>query len=143
MANYKPRKCEVCGKEYIPTKISQRCCSKACSLKRWKSMNPEYCAPPREIKKCIICGTEFMPKRTSHICCSKKCTMQRNKETQLINDRLFREAQKAQEAMPESNHDAIAQLTIEATEQGLSYGQLEAKRWAEKNGFRLRKMQTL
>ena len=128
---FEPRKCEVCGKEYIPTKKSQRCCSKACSLKRWKLMNPEYCAPPREIRKCIICGNEFMPIRSNHVCCSKKCTSKRNKETQLLNDRAINEIRKAQEAMPESNHDAIAMLTIAARAEGLSYGQYEANKRAK------------
>ena len=24
--NYEPRRCEICGKEYIPTRSNQRCC---------------------------------------------------------------------------------------------------------------------
>ena len=127
MAKHEPRKCVVCGKEFVPTKSNQLCCSKNCSLKRWRSNNPEYCAPPREIKNCIICGKEFMPIRSGHVCCSKKCTNKRNKETQRQNDAMYREMYKAQKAMPQSLHKERADITIAARKEGLSYGQYVAK----------------
>ena len=85
----------------------------------------------KEIKKCIICGNEFQPLRTGHICCSQKCSRKRNAMVteQTKKNRYYeqQQMQKVQEAMPKSNHDAIADIAIIARSQGLSYGQYVAK----------------
>lgn len=126
--------CEVCGKEF-ETKQGSTCCSNKCHQKRWRINNGIGII--RENRKCIICGTEFKPYREGHVCCSKKCSQKRNKEIQRKNYAEHEEQRKASEAMPESNHKAIADLTCEAWDkERLSYGQYEAKRYMEKMGYK-------
>ena len=83
------------------------------------------------LKICEICGTEFETNRTNKICCSKKCQVKRNciVTEQQRKNRYYEEKQKnlIKEAMPKSNHDAIANIAIAARKEGLTYGQYVAK----------------
>ena len=79
------------------------------------------------IKKCIICGNEFTTNRDAQLCCSKKCSLIRNNEVAKENYKLHEASRKVQKKMPPSNHDAIADIAIEARKQGLTYGQYVAK----------------
>lgn len=126
---FEPRKCVVCGTEFMPRREEHICCCSKCSQKRWRIMNGLFFES--DMKKCVICGTEFLQKSTRHICCSEKCQRKRNamisKEPQKKRYHEQREKQKAQEAMPESNHKAIADIAIAARAEGLTYGQYVAK----------------
>lgn len=126
------RKCIVCGKEFTPSKVYARCCSGKCSQKNWRIEHGQ-CRKNFEGKKqkCIICGKEFTPYRSEHICCSPECSKKRNYQvTSTRKKQQYRdmvEKKKAMEAMPKSNHDAIANIAIEARKHGMSYGEYVGK----------------
>lgn len=43
MKNYEPRRCEICGKEYVPKRSDQRCClAPECKKERHKLNYIEY-----------------------------------------------------------------------------------------------------
>ena len=57
------RKCIVCGKEFVPTKSNQLCCSRKCRDKNSKYKRGSYC---------IECGKFFQAKSNTKFC-SKEC----------------------------------------------------------------------
>ena len=124
--------CVVCGKEIESKRSVSLCCSRKCYNKWWRMRNPKESRP---LQKCIICGTEFQPLRKGHICCSQKCRRKRNAivTEQTKKNKYYEEVQrkKVREAMPESNHKAIADIAIAARAEGLSYGQYEANKRAK------------
>ena len=124
--------CEICGTEFETNRTNKICCSDRCSQKRWRIQKKNQGKNGvGEIRKCIICGNEFKSKSKNHICCSKKCQVKRNciVTEQQRKNRYYEEKQKnlIKEAMPKSNHDAIANIAIAARKEGLTYGQYVAK----------------
>lgn len=85
----------------------------------------------REPRNCVICGKEFIPINKNNICCSPVCTKKRNYQVNEVTrkeryDNLAH-LMKVQADMPPSNHDAIANIAIEARKHGMTYGQYVAK----------------
>ena len=131
MEELRMKKCLVCGKEFQPKKITKVCCSERCAQKKWRMSNGYQ--NEKENKKCIICGNEFKPIRESQLCCSETCRRKRNDEVKKKRYSEDVEKKRAKKAMPESNHDAIARIAIEARKLGMSYGQYVAKYMWEKD----------
>ena len=71
------KKCVVCGREFIPHRGSQICCSPPCSCKRALQVEAERAAArrkPREIRKCEYCGEEYEAKNPQQKFCSTACS---------------------------------------------------------------------
>lgn len=121
------KKCVVCGKEF-ETKLEYAvCCCVKCSQKKYRSEHKTE----KQNANCVICGKEFVPLRAGHICCSPECSRKRNYQVNSVHKRQKyaddAAIKRAREAMPKSNHDAIADIAIVARSQGMSYGQYVAK----------------
>lgn len=77
------------------------------------------------IKICKICGKEFEAK-TCAVCCSEKC---RKKNNSLLSQANYektyipKKTKRKRKDNAKSNYNAIRDLTIEAREHGMSYGQ--------------------
>ena len=79
---YPAKICEQCGKEYWPTRPSQKYCSKECGRahENFVRMNrdPAEKEGHRFFKRqCVVCGKEFWPSGPNSICCSDECRKQR------------------------------------------------------------------
>ncbi len=60
--------CQVCGKEFIPYRSSQKYCSKECQQKaRNAKRSPKY------MRNCLFCGKEFVTGRSDQVYCCKGC----------------------------------------------------------------------
>lgn len=73
---YPPRKCKVCGNQYIPHQHSQMYCSVPCQNRANNCQRkglPVTPLPPREPIKCPVCGTVFVPERYNTKYCSRTC----------------------------------------------------------------------
>jgi len=71
MRQYKPRVCELCGKEFIPTASNQRFCPE-CKTTARKLYDYNYqrtVRRPDRIKICARCGKEFYAKRLKEKYC--------------------------------------------------------------------------
>jgi predicted RNA-binding Zn-ribbon protein involved in translation (DUF1610 family) len=71
MRQYKPRVCELCGKEFIPTTSNQKFCSE-CKTTARKLYNYNYqrtVVRPDRIKTCARCGKEFYAKHLNEKYC--------------------------------------------------------------------------
>lgn len=101
-----PRKCALCGNEFVPKHVDSRfCCVKCyrkhyqrthrdvfCRIsKKWRENNPEAMKRMRERiaerkrgkiveKACPQCGTVFMPKSRRQKFCCNKCAMRHSVE---------------------------------------------------------------
>ena len=76
-----PRKCIVCGKEFIPRNSLQRRCSPECSLRRGPA--GKAAKKPSAVKRtkiCVVCGKEFAAVGGNRICCSPECSIIRGRE---------------------------------------------------------------
>jgi hypothetical protein len=60
----KPRICESCGKEYLPTHWYQKNCNRQCFLDSVHRM---------KMKICPVCNKEFKQTRREQVFCSRKC----------------------------------------------------------------------
>ena len=79
---YPAQMCEQCGKEYWPTRPSQKYCSKECGRVHEAFVRMNRDPAEREGHKffkrqCVICGKEFWPSGPNSICCSDECRKQR------------------------------------------------------------------
>lgn len=106
------KKCKYCGKEFITNGYGLYC-SEECKLEFTKNIR----ANARYKKTCAICGKEFIS--NSHVtkCCSDECKA-KNKQNWQKNyrDKTYKERKKSR----------FNELSREARERGLSYGQLQA-----------------
>ena len=74
--------CEQCGKEYWPTRPSQKYCSKECGRAHEAFVRMNHDPAEKEGHKffkrqCVVCGKEFWPSGPNSICCSDECRKQR------------------------------------------------------------------
>lgn len=71
----KPKKCEYCGKEFMPVSPQQKYCSKKhCQLNgKYKLLTITPGKAANGERQCQYCGKWFLPKHGSPICCSHKC----------------------------------------------------------------------
>lgn len=74
------------------------------------------------IKICKICGKEFETNRNK-ICCSKACMRENNRLLCADNNNKV----KAEKTRVKRNMKSIIDLTVEAREHGMSYGQYVAQ----------------
>ena len=87
------------------------------------------CAPFKKI--CETCGKEFYTKNRIAKCCSSSCSSKRNNKKRRELDRKTREEKREKLNSPKAVLN-IDKLTIMARESGLTYGQLQARKYAEK-----------
>lgn len=77
------------------------------------------------IRECKICGKPFEASR-SRVCCSDKC-IKKNKSllSQANYEKTYipKKTKRKRKDNAKSNYNAIRDLTIEAREHGMSYGQ--------------------
>ena len=78
------RKCEFCGKDYMPIMVNQRYCSKDCRLEADRQAKIEA-RKITQTKECEWCGKEFMPNTKGRKYCSNECA----KEAQYIACKEF------------------------------------------------------
>ena len=76
-AKRKPVACPICGKEFMPAKVNQKCCSHECSRRYWHRVSIAQVtarrAEARGVRKCEWCGKEFAPKHSNARFCSQSC----------------------------------------------------------------------
>lgn len=83
-----PRRCIICGKEYVPFRNDQECCSKKCGKKRDNMKATKRRIELRERKKttleervCPVCGETFIPRVANQVVCGKEvCKKKRHSE---------------------------------------------------------------
>lgn len=79
---YPAQICEQCGKEYWPTRPTQKYCSKECSKAHEGFVRMNRDPAEKEGHKffkrqCVVCGKEFWPSGPNSICCCEECRKQR------------------------------------------------------------------
>lgn len=79
---YPAQICEQCGKEYWPTRPSQKYCSKECGRAHEAFVRMNRDPAEKEghkffKKQCVVCGKEFWPSGPNSICCCDECRKQR------------------------------------------------------------------
>ena len=73
--------CDYCGKEYKPSRISQRFCCNACYRKWNNSHKKGYERKIQAKKYCEICGKIFVPLKHNQRTCSVDCRTILQKQT--------------------------------------------------------------
>lgn len=70
---YKPRKCIICGKKYMPTNSRQKCCGEKCSKKNLQNYFHKRNGTTLKKRVCTICGKSFETYDHRKINCSESC----------------------------------------------------------------------
>lgn len=78
------------------------------------------------IRQCKICGKEFESNGTPAKCCSKECMAENNRRRSREQNKERWQAEKAKRRKKYSNRQQIVDLTVEARQHGMSYGQYVA-----------------
>ena len=126
------RKCNYCGKKFMPTVKTNIYCSTDCQYENRKKRQRE--GKEGELAKipkrpCIICGTIYQPKRANGTCCSDKCRRKHYKKMQTISSKKLQEKKKAEELMAKikvqekRKNSPLVEMNAKARELGMSYGQ--------------------
>lgn len=104
------RECVVCGKTFVTGDSRKIMCSRYCQKLRTKDLNETIID-----ELCPVCGTYFSKKRTSkRKTCSEECAV-------TLRANSVRETKKKKK-------NSLEKLVSEASEKGISYGQLQAQR---------------
>lgn len=131
-------KCKICGKEFEKTQKqwAKKYCSQKCALEgrrrngRFRQGNyaEKSLADGLSTFVCAWCGEEFRHVRKKKYC-SKKCQA----EADRMSQRKSRQKYKITKRNKQSENWAVelAKINEKARSQGLSYGQLEGKKYAE------------
>ena len=103
--------CVICGKPLSKRAIRRGavCCGASCAAKNRPS-RARVCV-------CVNCGREFVGGSVLALYCSKRCGIEYRKKASMP---------------PESRLSQIDKISAEARDAGLSYGQLQARRYLEK-----------
>ena len=114
-----PRQCRKCGKMFVPVHSAMIYCSDDCRPKKGSTVDYQP-------MKCIICGEVFTPSNKRQQWCSTKCyrKIQREKSKAKNQDEM---------TMVCSDGDRIDDLERVAREQGVTYGMLRAKEYADRH----------
>lgn len=69
-----PRKCKICGRDFIAKRSNHECCSAKCNhINQYKKRHPDMNAWRTEVRKCALCGNDFVPKKKRQKFCSEHC----------------------------------------------------------------------
>ena len=77
-------------------------------------------------RKCEICGNEFTTNRTNTVCCSKECQIRSNRK--MNGESCLKYVKKKRE---QYKGKSITEIAVEASKEGLTYGQKQAQEYAE------------
>jgi hypothetical protein len=126
--------CKVCGEEMGSKKTAY--CSKECAAEGNRMNSRRYTSLKQkqyETRVCKMCGKKFQAnKGQTTNCCSKQCLAEQVSITS--KGRIKYERDYEPYIMRESHIDEI---NAEALNKGLSYGQLQAQKYIEKNRIKL------
>lgn len=116
------RICQTCGREYQAGPRSRFCAE--CAAERKRAYQREYNRYRKfspKPRRCAWCGIEFLPTdpRQGYYC-SDACRAAVKLASKWLTD------------SGANRNRSLAEKTVEAGKQGLSYGQLQAKKWLEK-----------
>lgn len=119
------KKCEICGKAFLPIRKTQKYCSQECqhaaslARKREKYGTTFLSLPESErTYQCLVCGKPFIAKQPQQKYCSKRCANRSNCAT----PRELRIRSK----LRYKSH--IEEINASARAQGKSYGQLQTEK---------------
>ena len=114
-----PRPCRKCGKIFTPVHQAMIYCSEECRPKKGSTVDYQP-------MKCIVCGEVFTPSNKRQQWCGAKCyrKIQREKSKAKNQDEM---------TMVCSDGDKIDDLERVAREQGITYGMLKAKEYADRH----------
>ncbi len=116
--------CIICGKVFrsIGHRIT---CSTECSYKRTLNKTNENAARQIEVE-CSVCGKTFVKRKSQQkYTCSPECTKAFGQAHKGKVDRTKKKKKESQ----------LIELNNEARRKGLTYGQLQAKRYLEESRF--------
>lgn len=129
---YELKKCEICGREFLPKNQIQKYCGFECqqisNRERAKIlMRKRYAQKKEENGKCPICGKTFKKKNGNQIYCgSAECRKERMREysrerwASRGNDRIEKPIKRLRKG-------SIAAVTEAAREMNMSYGEYVAR----------------
>lgn len=123
-------KCPICGNDFIPSRSTQKFCTKKCRAAQQRQYAREY-AKHRKIKheqiQCSECGKMFTPLRRGHCTCSKECSAARAKRVYAS----YGEKKKREEALkritPAKRFKSLKEISAAASREHLTYGQYVSK----------------
>lgn len=127
---YDEQTCIVCGMKFIPRTKVQVTCGGECSYKHVINSNYDRKIAKTlankkvlEVRKCLVCNKEFNPTTYRQVLCGDpECKKTRARETALKNPKKPKKYVPKKKSGP-----SLAEFERMAREQGLSYGDLEAK----------------
>lgn len=142
----KQKTCAECGKIFMPKNMHQVTCSEKCRKERGRRAAREWAAEHKQERKpkepktyrkvCEVCGKEYICKNPRQKYCSDECAKAalhkqvvfrsaRSREMERERKRMGKRAKRVQ-----TSHEALADAAVEARAAGMSYGQWQARRYA-------------
>ena len=128
MAKLEERKCQRCGKVYMPTHWSSKFCGEECRYEHKKEQIKlnnkkayEKFKKEQIKKRCVICRKTFKTVRSDVVTCSPYCQEIRHKEYMKKYNKNKRDETKKKKEKTMS----IAEFDREARKMGMSYGQYD------------------
>ena len=115
------RRCEECGKLFTTTLKNKVACSYECQTERTRRKSREWHREhPKEektyTKTCPVCGTKY------------DVELRRRNREHMANERAEIRARRKPEKL--TSHEALADAAVEARAAGMTYGQWQARRYA-------------
>ena len=125
MANLEPRKCNHCGKIFVPEHYNAKLCSDECRAAARKISNDKSNAKVKANpiqKRCLVCHNRFRTNRSDVVTCSPRCQTIRRLEQQ----KKYREIRREEEMKKkEEKFVSIDEFERRAREMNMSYGQYD------------------
>lgn len=129
-------KCIICSRDFTPKNSRQKTCSMACRMEKQRRYSAGYyrIINTLEERTCEGCGKKFMPKRKNGKYCSPECRgMNRKKDK--VDSVQQSGGQQSNARHPRGQQSGkgktIREINRMAREQGLTYGKLVEKMYAE------------
>ena len=128
MANIKPKKCIICGKEFVRVGQAKVCSDECCKIKDKRYLEEKNRQRAEETRKrlgtrkCVVCGKVFAPKCYNRIACGPVCAKEQ--------DRLNRIKRKAElrsrkEVKVDKSENSMWKINERARAMGMSYGKYQ------------------
>lgn len=144
----KEKKCEECGKLFMPKTSQQVTCSEACRKIRARRAAREWAAThkqerkrtPREPKTykkvCEVCGKEYTCKNPRQKYCGEQCSKDALRKQITFRSARMHEMERDRKRMEkrekrvQTSHQSLVDASVEARAAGMTYGQWQARRYA-------------
>lgn len=129
-------KCIICGRDFSPKNSRQKTCGMACRMEKQRRYSAGYyrMINPLEERTCEGCGKKFMPKRKNGKYCVPECrgmNRKKGKEDTVQQSGGRQSHTRHPRGQQSGKGKTIREINRMAREQGLTYGKLVEKMYAE------------